>query len=75
MVRAFLRGTGTNLLNPKVGAFYIAIFPQFMPAHVSHLAMGLGLAGVGQDLRGDGVVHRADLQRAPGPGVVPRSGG
>lgn len=45
-VRAFLRGAGTNLLNPKVGAFYIAIFPQFMPAHVSHLAMGLALAGV-----------------------------
>ena len=46
LVRAFVRGAGTNLLNPKVGAFYIAIFPQFMPAHVSHLAMGLGLAGV-----------------------------
>lgn len=46
LMRAFLRGAGTNLLNPKVGAFYIAIFPQFMPAHVSHLAMGLGLAGV-----------------------------
>ena len=46
LVRAFLRGAGTNLLNPKVGAFYIAIFPQFMPPHVSHLAMGLGLAGV-----------------------------
>ena len=46
LLRAFLRGAGTNLLNPKVGAFYIAIFPQFMPAHVSHLAMGLGLAGV-----------------------------
>lgn len=46
VVRAFLRGVWTNLLNPKVGAFYIAIFPQFMPAHVSQLAMGLGLAGV-----------------------------
>ncbi|WP_041540031.1 LysE family translocator [Catenulispora acidiphila] len=46
LVRAFLRGAGTNLLNPKVGAFYIAVFPQFMPVHVSHLAMGLGLAGV-----------------------------
>ncbi|NUP46464.1 MAG: LysE family translocator [Catenulispora sp.] len=49
--RAFLRGAGTNLLNPKVGAFYIAILPQFMPAHVSHLAMGLALAGV-HDLEG-----------------------
>jgi threonine/homoserine/homoserine lactone efflux protein len=44
--RAFLRGAGTNLLNPKVGAFYIAMFPQFMPPHASHLAMGLALAGV-----------------------------
>jgi threonine/homoserine/homoserine lactone efflux protein len=43
---AFRVPAWTNLLNPKVGAFYIAIFPQFMPAHVSHLAMGLGLAGV-----------------------------
>lgn len=51
LVRAYLRGAGTNLLNPKVGAFYIAIFPQFMPAHVSHLAMGLALAGV-HDLEG-----------------------
>jgi threonine/homoserine/homoserine lactone efflux protein len=46
LARAFVRGAGTNLLNPKVGAFYVAIFPQFMPAHVSHLAMGLALAGV-----------------------------
>ncbi|GAA1988547.1 LysE family translocator [Catenulispora subtropica] len=46
VLRAFLRGAGTNLLNPKVGAFYIAMLPQFMPAHASHLAMGLALAGV-----------------------------
>lgn len=46
LLRAFLRGAGTNLLNPKVGAFYVAMFPQFMPAHVSHLAMGLAFAGV-----------------------------
>ena len=46
LARAFLRGAGTNLLNPKIGAFYIAVFPQFMPAHVSHLAMGLALAAV-----------------------------
>ena len=51
MRRAYLRGAGTNLLNPKVGAFYIAIFPQFIPEHVSHLAMGLALAGV-HDLEG-----------------------
>lgn len=34
----------TNLLNPKIGAFYVAILPQFIPAHSSHLAVGLLLA-------------------------------
>ncbi len=44
--RSWLRGTTTNLLNPKVGAFYVAMLPQFIPAHVSHLLAGLVLAGV-----------------------------
>ncbi|MEU0400454.1 LysE family translocator [Streptomyces sp. NPDC006197] len=35
------QGTLTNLLNPKVGAFYVAVLPQFLPADVNHLAMGL----------------------------------
>jgi threonine/homoserine/homoserine lactone efflux protein len=43
---AYLRGLGTNILNPKVGAFYVAMLPQFIPAHTSHLAMGLALAGI-----------------------------
>lgn len=43
---ACLRGLGTNILNPKVGAFYVAMLPQFIPAHTSHLAMGLALAGI-----------------------------
>ncbi len=50
-VRAYLRGVGTNLLNPKIGALYVALIPQFIPAHASHLAMGLALAGV-HDLEG-----------------------
>lgn len=43
--RGSLVGIGTNLLNPKVGVFYIATIPQFLPAGSSPLAMGAGLAG------------------------------
>jgi threonine/homoserine/homoserine lactone efflux protein len=63
--RSWLRGTTTNLLNPKIGAFYVAILPQFIPAHASHLLTGLVLAGI-HDAEGIiwftaliGVVHLA----------------
>ncbi|GIG59388.1 lysine transporter LysE [Longispora fulva] len=49
--RAWVRGLTTNLLNPKIGAFYVAMLPQFIPAESSHLAMGLLLALV-HDLEG-----------------------
>jgi threonine/homoserine/homoserine lactone efflux protein len=42
--RAWLRGCATNLLNPKVGAFYVAVLPQFIPPHVFHLGFGVLLA-------------------------------
>lgn len=38
------RGALTNLLNPKVGVFYIALIPQFIPDGVSPVGMGLLLA-------------------------------
>lgn len=44
--RAFLTGAWTDLLNPKMGVFYVATIPQFIPAGASHLGMGLLLAGV-----------------------------
>ncbi|MEO3874683.1 LysE family translocator [Nonomuraea sp. B12E4] len=44
--KGFARGLLTNLLNPKVGAFYVAMLPQFIPAAAPHAAMGLVLASV-----------------------------
>jgi threonine/homoserine/homoserine lactone efflux protein len=43
---SWARGFTTNLLNPKIGAFYVSILPQFIPAHSSHIAVGLVLAGI-----------------------------
>lgn len=40
------QGIVTNLLNPKMGAFYVAVLPQFVPAGASRLAPGVLLAGV-----------------------------
>ncbi|GAA1983827.1 LysE family translocator [Kitasatospora viridis] len=40
------QGTLTNLLNPKMGAFYVALLPQFIPPGAPHLAMGLLLTSV-----------------------------
>ncbi|MGW5002881.1 LysE family translocator [Streptomyces hydrogenans] len=40
------QGTLTNLLNPKVGVFYVAVPPQFIPAEAPHFAMGLALTSV-----------------------------
>ena len=40
---AFGRGVLSNLLNPKVAVFYIAVIPQFIPEGVPALPMGLAL--------------------------------
>ncbi|MEH0446785.1 LysE family translocator [Streptomyces sp. B21-102] len=40
------QGFVTNVLNPKVGAFYVAVLPQFIPAGSSRLTSGVLLAGV-----------------------------
>jgi threonine/homoserine/homoserine lactone efflux protein len=52
------RGAATNLLNPKMGAFYVALLPQFIPAGASPLPFGVLLAGVHVAL---GVVWSAAL--------------
>jgi threonine/homoserine/homoserine lactone efflux protein len=46
LLHSWGRGALTILLNPKIGAFYVAVLPQFIPPHDSHLAVGLLLAGV-----------------------------
>lgn len=43
-LRCWSRGMATNLLNPKVGVFYVAMLPQFLPVGAPHLPMGLALA-------------------------------
>lgn len=46
LLRSWTRGLTTNLLNPKIGVFYMAMLPQFIPQSAPHLLMGLALAGV-----------------------------
>lgn len=44
--RALQTGFLTNILNPKVGVFYVSFLPQFIPAGANVAAFSLLLAGV-----------------------------
>ncbi|MFI1161846.1 LysE family translocator [Streptomyces sioyaensis] len=46
LLAGWRRGTLTNVLNPKVGVFYVAMLPQFIPSSAPHLPMGLLLTCV-----------------------------
>jgi threonine/homoserine/homoserine lactone efflux protein len=43
---AFIRGFLTNMLNPKVGIFYITFLPQFVPADVPVAAYSFVLSSI-----------------------------
>ncbi|MCX5396813.1 LysE family translocator [Streptomyces sp. NBC_00102] len=46
MAGGWRQGALTNLLNPKMGAFYVAVLPQFIPPGADHFTAGLLLTSV-----------------------------
>jgi threonine/homoserine/homoserine lactone efflux protein len=43
---AFYRGFLSNILNPKVGVFYVTFLPQFIPHGMNVASFSLLLAGI-----------------------------
>jgi threonine/homoserine/homoserine lactone efflux protein len=46
LASALAKGFWNNLLNPKVGVFYVSFLPQFIPTGANPAAFGLLLAGI-----------------------------
>ena len=44
--RHLVRGLFTNLLNPKVGVFYVSLLPQFVPPHTNVLGLTLAMTAI-----------------------------
>lgn len=42
----YVRGMLTNVLNPKVGVFYVTFLPQFIPAHVNVPALVAAMVAI-----------------------------
>jgi len=62
--RWFWRGLLNNLLNPKVGIFYLSFLPQFLPAGVNPVAFSVLLATIHAVM---GLVWFGALTLATGP--------
>jgi len=75
LVGALAKGFWNNLLNPKVGVFYVSFLPQFIPTGASPAAFGLLLASMhvvmGLAWSGGLILATAPIARAlRRPGVV-----
>lgn len=75
LAAALAKGFWNNLLNPKVGVFYVSFLPQFIPTGASPAAFGLLLASMhvvmGLAWAGGLILATAPIARAlRRPGVV-----
>lgn len=75
LLAALAKGCWNNLLNPKVGVFYVSFLPQFIPTGASPAAFGLLLASLhvvlGLAWAGGLILATAPIARAlRRPGVV-----